>query len=146
MARKTTNTSSPRTKKTPSSSIPPVPSQGGAELADIIPATADVSNNMAPESRTAKTSAPVAINEHSTNQNSAAQQQQPNASIAPAQVSSNQSHDHSDLEEKIRQRAYELYLERHANGHARSGDPHQDWLDAEREVRSRASGRERKLA
>ena len=146
MARKTTGISSPRTKKTSSSSIPPVPAQGGAELADMIPASGEVSNKVVAESRTAKATTPVAINEHSANHGSAAQPQHASASIAPALPSSNQKHDHSELEEKIRQRAYELYLERHANGHARSGDPHQDWLDAEREVRSGASDRERRLA
>ena len=38
-----------------------------------------------------------------------------------------------DLDEEIRRRAYELYLER--NG--APGDPAMDWLTAEREVRSR---------
>jgi len=38
-----------------------------------------------------------------------------------------------NLDEEIRHRAYELYLER--NGAA--GDPNRDWFIAEREVRSR---------
>jgi len=38
-----------------------------------------------------------------------------------------------NLDEEIRQRAYQLYLER--NGAA--GDPTQDWIVAEREVRAR---------
>jgi len=37
------------------------------------------------------------------------------------------------LDEEIRRRAYELYLQR--NGQA--GDPNRDWLIAEREVRAR---------
>jgi hypothetical protein len=41
------------------------------------------------------------------------------------------------LEEQIRLRAYELYLERRATAGAGSGDESQDWLIAEREVRSR---------
>src|SRR5208283_5270756 len=36
-----------------------------------------------------------------------------------------------NLEEEIRLRAYELYLQRAANG---SGDENQDWLIAEREI------------
>jgi len=40
-----------------------------------------------------------------------------------------------DLEEQIRRRAYEIYLER---GGA-PGDEHQDWLAAEREVRIQAA-------
>ena len=47
----------------------------------------------------------------------------------------------SNLEEAIRRRAYELYLERRAaagaeNGNG-NGDENQDWLIAEREIRSR---------
>lgn len=38
-----------------------------------------------------------------------------------------------DLDEEIRSRAYEIYQERGGT----AGDPHQDWLTAEREVRAR---------
>ena len=38
-----------------------------------------------------------------------------------------------NLDEEIRHRAYELYLERNGT----PGDPNQDWLVAEREVRER---------
>jgi len=38
-----------------------------------------------------------------------------------------------DLDEEIRQRAYELYIERRGG----AGDPVQDWFVAEREVRAR---------
>jgi hypothetical protein len=38
-----------------------------------------------------------------------------------------------NLEEEIRCRAYELYLQRRGT----AGDPNQDWLIAEREIRSR---------
>ena len=41
-----------------------------------------------------------------------------------------------NLDEEIRRRAYEIYLQR--NG--APGDPHMDWLVAEREVRSRQNG------
>jgi DUF2934 family protein len=37
------------------------------------------------------------------------------------------------LEDEIRRRAYEIYLERNGS----PGDEHQDWLSAEREVRAR---------
>ena len=37
------------------------------------------------------------------------------------------------LEEEIRRRAYEIYLERQGS----PGDEHQDWLNAEREIRAR---------
>ncbi len=42
-----------------------------------------------------------------------------------------------NLEDAIRRRAYELYLERRATAGANQGDENQDWLLAEREVRSR---------
>ena len=42
-----------------------------------------------------------------------------------------------NLEEEIRRRAYELYLERRAAAGSESGNPNQDWLIAENEIRSR---------
>jgi hypothetical protein len=45
----------------------------------------------------------------------------------------------ANLDEEIRLRAYELYLQR--NGAA--GDPNREWLIAEREVRSRYSGQQK---
>jgi hypothetical protein len=45
-----------------------------------------------------------------------------------------------NLEDAIRRRAYELYLERRATAGADQGDESQDWLLAEREVRSRDAG------
>ena len=45
-----------------------------------------------------------------------------------------------NLEDAIRRRAYELYLERRATAGANQGDESQDWLLAEREVRSRDGG------
>jgi hypothetical protein len=42
-----------------------------------------------------------------------------------------------NLEEEIRRRAYELYLQRKAAGNTGNGDENQDWLIAEREIRSR---------
>ncbi len=49
-----------------------------------------------------------------------------------------------NLEEEIRRRAYELYLERRATAGSESGDENQDWLIAEREILSR--GREQHTA
>jgi len=45
-----------------------------------------------------------------------------------------------NLEDAIRRRAYELYLERRATAGANQGDESQDWLLAERVVRSRDGG------
>ena len=53
-----------------------------------------------------------------------------------------------NLEEEIRRRAYELYLERRATagGENGNGDENQDWLIAEREIRSRHGNQERHTA
>ena len=54
-----------------------------------------------------------------------------------------------NLEEEIRRRAYELYLERRATaggGESGNGNESQDWLIAEREIRSRHSSPERHTA
>jgi hypothetical protein len=45
-----------------------------------------------------------------------------------------------NLDEEIRRRAYELYLQR--NGAA--GDPNRDWFVAEREIRSRYAAQEQR--
>ena len=42
-----------------------------------------------------------------------------------------------NLEEEIRLRAYELYLQRRETAGHEDGDQNQDWLIAEREIRSR---------
>ena len=51
-----------------------------------------------------------------------------------------------NLEEEIRRRAYELYLERRATAGANGGDENQDWFVAEREIRSRQGGQEQHSA
>jgi hypothetical protein len=48
-----------------------------------------------------------------------------------------------NVEEEIRRRAYELYLDRRATAHSGSGDENQDWLVAEREILSRLGGEHR---
>jgi hypothetical protein len=63
-------------------------------------------------------------------------------------VASNSVSSNSTLEEQIRRRAYELYLERRATsgGENGYGDENQDWLMAEREVRSRLGGQDQHSA
>jgi len=53
-----------------------------------------------------------------------------------------------NLEEEIRRRAYELYLQRKATAGNENvnGDENTDWLMAEREIRSRYSNQERRRA
>jgi|SRR5271157_1082731 len=43
----------------------------------------------------------------------------------------------SNLDEEIRRRAYELYLQRQGAAGNENGDENQDWLMAENEIRSR---------
>jgi len=50
--------------------------------------------------------------------------------------------DHVNMDEEIRRRAYELFLERKGV----AGDPAADWFVAEREVRARYVGKESTLA
>ena len=76
---------------------------------------------------------PVPINQNSINQNTM------------NQTAANQGPNSANLEEEIRHRAYDLYLERRANG-GDAGDQHQDWLTAEREILSRRNSRGRKSA
>lgn len=49
---------------------------------------------------------------------------------------------HMNVEDQIRRRAYELYLERSARGGSESGYENQDWLMAEREIHARLGGPE----
>ncbi len=56
------------------------------------------------------------------------------ARIAPGNAPANIN---VNLEEEIRRRAYELYLQRRATAGSERGDENQDWLIAEREIRSR---------
>lgn len=51
-----------------------------------------------------------------------------------------------NLEEEIRRRAYELYLQRAATASNGNGDENQDWLIAEREIRSRHGSQEQHTA
>jgi len=51
-----------------------------------------------------------------------------------------------NLEEEIRRRAYELYLQRRATAGGDSGSQHQDWLVAEREILSRFGGQQQHTA
>jgi len=131
MARKTTgNGFTDRSKRT-ETPLQPVEMQG----------TSDISAQVSNEDRKNKNEVrngkpvnnPVPINQNSINQNSVNQN------------AGNQDPTGANLEEEIRQRAYDLYMERRANG-GDTGDPHQDWLTAEREILSRRKSRDRKSA
>jgi len=116
MARKTDGISTPRKKKT-ATTAQPAPSTESA--------VTEVQNSeIRPESRNNVTPINVA----------------PVKSAAKKPQS--QGLDTANLDEEIRRRAYELFLER--NGAA--GDPNADWLVAEREVRARYAGKDSALA
>jgi Protein of unknown function (DUF2934) len=51
-----------------------------------------------------------------------------------------------NLEEEIRSRAYELYLQRRGTAGDVNGNENQDWLIAEREIRLRYGSQERHTA
>jgi hypothetical protein len=51
-----------------------------------------------------------------------------------------------NLEEEIRCRAYELYLQRRATAGSENGSENQDWLIAEREILSRYGSQEHQAA
>jgi len=57
---------------------------------------------------------------------------------ASNQVAGKQVPSNFNLDEEIRHRAYELYLQRATSGNANgNGDENQDWLTAENEIRAR---------
>jgi len=130
MARKTTgNGFTDRSKRT---ETPLQPSE--------MQSASDISTEVSNENRKNKevrngkpVNSPVPINQNSINQNTM------------NQTAANQGPNSANLEEEIRHRAYDLYLERRANG-GDAGDQHQDWLTAEREILSRRNSRDRKSA
>jgi Protein of unknown function (DUF2934) len=128
MARKTTGNDAITRSKRTDTPLQPVGIEG------VSKGSAEVSNAVPLEVRNGKpVNSPVPINQNSINQNSL------------NQTAANQGPVSPNLEEEIRHRAYELYLERRANG-GDAGSPHHDWLTAEREILSRRNSRERKTA
>lgn len=117
MARKTTGTTAPRVKKT-EASTPPAEVQAAPEVVTNVAKEAAATARQ--NTKSAKSKTAVAAN-------------------APASTQIN-------LEDAIRRRAYELYLERRATSGGESGDSNQDWLVAEREIRSLQGGSERHSA
>jgi hypothetical protein len=160
MARKATGNGAPTRSKRTATPLQPVEAQGAADLSVEV---SEISNETprnettqreAREVRNGKPLNPVPINHRSLNQNpinqSASNQnstsQNSGNQNSTLQSATNQGSLSPEIEEEIRHRAYELYMQRRANGDDSSGDPHQDWLTAEREVLSRRSKRERKSA
>jgi hypothetical protein len=156
MARKATGNGAPTRSKRSATPLQPVEAQGAADLSVEVSEVPNEtsSNEITPrEARNGKPLNPVPINQRSLNQNSinpsATNQNSANQNSAnqnSTHGAANQGSLNPEMEEEIRHRAYELYLQRRGNGDVSSGDPHQDWLTAEREVLSRYSNRERKSA
>ncbi len=76
-----------------------------------------------PKKRTRKAAPGAGNGVHAANGNGASAQSVAATSVSPS------------LEERIRARAYEIYLERGDNG----GSPEQDWLRAKEEICGRAT-------
>jgi hypothetical protein len=122
MARKTTgNTTTNRRKR---SEVPSVPA--------VVQVAPEVHNQVHEENHHEKTP-----NNAGKNGSASKQVRVSSDSVSPAAVSLSPVNVSAvNLEDEIRHRAYELYLERRATG-IYSGDENQDWLVAEREIRSR---------
>jgi Protein of unknown function (DUF2934) len=129
MARKTDGTTTSRKKKT-TSPAEPVAVQASAE-------------QVTPEVQSAEVRSPEVRNEV---RNEVRRNVTP-INVAPAKPTAKKARaggslDNANLDEEIRRRAYELFLERKGA----AGDPNADWLIAEREVRARLAGKEAALA
>jgi len=120
MPRKSSDSTTPRSRKTAkpaeSTTVQPTPVTTAPETLGKVSAAAVPTNTPAPIAvmpvRTGTRPAPTSlsgVNRSSVNQTG------------------------SNLDEEIRRRAYELYLQRNGS----SGDPVRDWFVAEREVRAR---------
>ena len=124
MARKTDGTTTTRKKKT----TPPT------EAAAVQPAPAQA----APEVRSAEVRTPEVRNDARSNVTP--------INVAPVKPAAKKppaaAIDNLNLDEEIRRRAYELFLQR--NG--APGDPAADWIVAEREVRARLANKESAFA
>ena len=126
MAKKTTEPSTARRSRKAVSTTPPTAVQAAPELQNDLPKEPlkqEVSHretlNEAPKAVTKSISPSAPKNGKS-------------AKVVPGNGAS------FNVEEQIRRRAYELYLQRRATaGSESNGDQNQDWLIAEREVRSR---------
>jgi hypothetical protein len=78
-----------------------------------------------PKKRARKTTTPAGNGVHADNGNGASAQ-----SVTVSPEVAHETRVASSIEEQIRQRAYELYLQR--NGHG--GSPEQDWIRAKEEI------------
>jgi len=121
MPRKTDGTTTPRKKKV----APPT------ETAALQPAAAQI----APEVRSVEVRNPE-VRDNVTPINVAP------IKAAAKKIPATSSAQNVNIEEEIRRRAYELFLERQGA----AGDPAADWLVAEREVRARYAGKESAFA
>ncbi|HLB90911.1 MAG TPA: DUF2934 domain-containing protein [Terriglobales bacterium] len=136
MARKTTEPSTTRRSRKAASTTPPAAVQAAPEFQNDLP-----KDTLKREASQGEASQGEALNEAPK---AAPKSVSPSASKNGKTVQVVPGNGVSfNVEEQIRRRAYELYLERRATaGSEGNGDPNQDWLSAEREVRSRQGGGE----
>jgi hypothetical protein len=80
-----------------------------------------------PKKRVRKTTPKAGNGAHVDNGNGASAQ-----SVTVSPEVAHESRVASSIEEQIRQRAYELYQQRHGHGHG--GSPEQDWIRAKEEI------------
>ena len=112
MARKTTTTTTTRRKKT---EVPAAPA--------VVQVAPEIQKQAPEEARKDASKIGTLLNQTPVNQD-------------PVIVAS------VNIEEEIRRRAYELYLQRRTTGGGGNGNQNQDWLIAEREIRSRQGVRQ----
>jgi hypothetical protein len=131
MARKTDGTTTSRKKKaappTETAALPPAPAPAvpvvlDAEVRGNVMSTGAIPTNVMPTNVT-----PINVATIKT---------------APRKTQPSSANPELNLDDEIRQRAYELFLERKGA----AGDPAADWFVAEHEVRARRAGKETAFA
>jgi hypothetical protein len=128
MARKADGTTTSRKKKaappTETAALQPAPAPEvlDAEVRGNVMSTSAIPTNVMPTNVTPINVAPI--------------------KTAPRKTQPSSANPELNLDDEIRQRAYELFLERKGA----AGDPAADWFVAEHEVRARRAGRETAFA
>lgn len=90
-----------------------------------MPKAPQENDSATPKKRARKTTPKAGNGAHADNGNGASAQ-----SVTVSPEIANETQVASSIEEQIRHRAYELYLQRHGHG----GSPEQDWIRAKEEI------------
>jgi hypothetical protein len=135
MPRKAGSSTTTRRKKT--DAVPEVPAQGAPQnTAPEIVAAPEPMKTLGPQLVKEAPVKDLSANDAGKNGKAFAAAAASGGSVSSA---SNGNAVHGSIEDEIRRRAYEIYQQRARNGQ-HAGDQNQDWLIAEREVRSRFTG------